>query len=277
MTLNVETTPLFGIGIAGNFAGHLNQTGEAKGLSQAVDDEKPQAIFPFFVPSATETYLTVNPYSSRALSLPTQADAKVQMESEVAVIAKIDYQNGQVSTIEPTQMMLLNDATYRNAKVSKLAEKKNWGEASTGIGKESIPLVNGFDSDLSQYRFCSFHRQNQQWYLCCKDASVADYSYFYQPLLNWLVETINFQSDEGALHSILALLEQAGYPQEIVISLGASRYTEQGESHALRSGDELCTLLYDEQQVDFTTLKQAVEKGDLDALSEHALVLYQHC
>lgn len=42
-----QKVPLFGLGIAGNFAGHLQQTGEANALQGAVDASRPQALFPF--------------------------------------------------------------------------------------------------------------------------------------------------------------------------------------------------------------------------------------
>ncbi len=278
MTTQATTPPLFGIGIAGNFAGHLTQTGEAKALAHAIDDQKPQALFAFYVPESREPYLAVNPYSSDILTLPDDIDAKVQMEAEVGVVADIDYANGQVTSITPRSMCLVNDATHRNAKVTKLAQKKNWGKASKGVSQESWPLT-GFteQSGLNAYRFCAFHCQDQRWYLCCQDASLGDYSYFYQPLLAWLVDTINQQSDDGALHAIRAQLEQAGLPRQIVISLGASRYTAQGERHHLQPGDRLCALLYHEQQVDFQTIKQCIEREDFAQLTRDALVLHQRC
>ncbi len=278
MTNTVADAPLFGIGIAGNFAGHLTQTGEAKGLSHAVDDEKPQALFAFYVPNGQEDYLTVNPYSSDILTIPTKKGAKVQMEAEVAVVADVEYQNGIVTGITPRSMRLFNDATYRNAEVEKLAEKKNWGEASKGIGLKSLPL-SGFDeeSGLSTYRFCSFHCRDDNWYLCCQDASIADYSYFYQRVLDWLIETVNQQQDQGALHSITAQLIQAGHPQQILISLGASRYTEQGERHQLMPGDKLCAVLYDQQQLDFETIQTRINNEDFSSLKRDALVLLQRC
>ena len=65
-----KKVPLFGIGIAGNFAGHLQQTGEAKALQGDVDTSRPQALFPFYVTDASDEYLTVNPYSFDSVLLP---------------------------------------------------------------------------------------------------------------------------------------------------------------------------------------------------------------
>lgn len=278
MTHTVTDAPLFGLGIAGNFAGHLTQTGEAKGLSQAIDDEKPQALFAFYVPNGQENYLTINPYSSDILTIPTKKDAKVQMEAEVAVVADVEYQDDVVTGITPRSMRLFNDATYRNAEVEKLAQKKNWGEASKGIGSQSLPL-SGFDpkSGLNAYRFCSFHCRDDNWYLCCQDASITDYSYFYQSVIDWLIDTINQQQSEGALHNIYALLANAGYPKQVLISLGASRYTELGEQHHLKAGDKICMVLYHQDKMDFETIQTCVERGSFSILERDALVLLQDC
>ena len=42
-----------GLGVAGNFAGHLEQAGEAADFLQVKTEEaiQPKAIFPFYVPS----------------------------------------------------------------------------------------------------------------------------------------------------------------------------------------------------------------------------------
>lgn len=237
--------PLFGIGIAGNFAGHLQQTGEAKGLQGTVDTQSPQALFPFYVPGASDVYLDVNPYSFDVLMLPKDPAAKVQMEPEIALIAKVKYLGTSVLGFEPESMTLFNDATHRNAVVEKLAQKKNWGAASKGIATKVIPLAEFSKSaDLDKYRFCSFLGRDGKWSLCCNDVSLGDYSYSYEQLIAWLVSQSNAQANEGALHSIQDLLAQAGYPERILISLGSSRYTSFGESHQLLVKDKVCAVLY---------------------------------
>ncbi|MCF7363815.1 DUF5718 family protein [Vibrio sp. A1-b2] len=270
--------PIFGIGIAGNFAGHLQQTGEEKGLQGSVDTQSPQALFPFYVAGASDAYLNVNPYSFDVLMLPTNPSAKVQMEPEIALIAKVKYLGTSVLGFEAEGMTLFNDATHRNAVVDKLAQKKNWGAASKGIASKVIPLADfSKNSDLDKYRFCSFLGRNEQWNLCCNDVSLGDYSYSYEQLIAWLVSQSNAQKNEGALHSIQELLGQAGYPERILISLGSSRYTPFGECHQLGAKDKVCAVLYDSTRIDVDEIQSFVERGEVQKLKRNHVVLWQEC
>lgn len=45
---------------------------------------------------------------------------------------------------------------------------------------------------------------------------------------------MNNQPDEGPMNHIASLLEQANYPEQAIISIGATRYTEFGETHFLQ-------------------------------------------
>jgi len=270
--------PLFGIGVAGNFAGHLQQTGEEKGLKGEVDTQRPQALFPFYVSGASDCFLNVDPYSFHTLILPTESTAKVQMEPEIALIAKVKYLGDAILNIEPESMTLLNDATYRNAVVEKLAQKKNWGPASKGVASRVIPVAEFSKSaDLDKYRFCSFHGRDDVWNACCNDVSLGDYSYSYEQLLSWLVSQCNAQKDEGALHSVQDLLCQAGYPERILISLGSSRYTSYGENHQLKAEDTICAVLYDSTRIDMEEITSLVERSEIDKLEKSHVVLWQEC
>ncbi|WGY44981.1 MULTISPECIES: DUF5718 family protein [unclassified Vibrio] len=275
---NNKKVPLFGVGIAGNFAGHLQQTGEANGLQGQIDASSPQAIFPFYVSGASEAYLTVNPYSFDTVRLPQEPSAKVQMEPEIALVARIKYLGDSVIGIEPESMTLLNDVTYRNAKVTKLAEKKNWGQASKGIAKKVWPLERfGALDNLDKYRFCSFHHRDGQWASCCKDVSLSDYSYSYEKLITWVMSQFNTQRDQGALHDLRQLVAEAGYPERMIISLGSSRYTEYGEQHQLLDGDELCAVLYDATRIDAEQIADLIESGQFEELAQNQIVLRQTC
>ncbi len=273
-----QKIPLFGIGIAGNFAGHLQQTGEASGLKGQVDAQSPQALFPFYVPDASDVYLDVNPYSFDTLTLPLEPGAKVQMEPEIALVAKVKYLGTSVLSIEPESMTLFNDVTYRNAVVEKLAQKKNWGPASKGVATKLIPLSDfSKNADLDKYRFCSFLGRDRAWSACCNDVSLGDYSYSYEQLLAWLVSQCNSQTNDGALHSIQDLLAQAAFPERIFISLGSSRYTQFGESHQLRSKDVMCAVLYDSTRIDLQEIQSFVERGETHKLEKNHVVLWQEC
>ena len=63
---------VIGLGVAGNFAGHLEQAGEAKDFVavKVADAVAPKAIFPFYVPSADAGFLQT--YHCRATILCRQ-------------------------------------------------------------------------------------------------------------------------------------------------------------------------------------------------------------
>ncbi|ABM04154.1 conserved hypothetical protein [Psychromonas ingrahamii 37] len=271
-------TPLFGLGIAGNSAGHLQQTGEINGLSAIDDAAKPQALFPFFVANAKSAYLTCMPYSSTQLHLPKALDAKVQMEAELGLKLAVVYNaEGDVTQLTAISMTVINDATYRNASVGKLAEKKNWGIATKGIAEHDIPIDNFVEGgELDHFRLCGFHQSNGQWQLCGQDTAITEYTYFYQALLQWLLKQIRQQQDKNALHNIQDLLSQADYPEQILISIGATRYSDYGEQHYLSSGDQLVVALYDSRAYHFQTLVSLLEKtGSLKGLSNNKIIFLQ--
>lgn len=270
--------PWFGIGVAGNSAGHLQQTGEGGALPGLSNADEPQAIFPFYAPGATEQYLSINPYSAEIVSLPQAVSASVQMEPEVALIAKVTYEGGAVRNLAAESITLLNDVTYRNLNAAKLAQKKNWGSASKGVARKTLPISGFSDSDgLGRYRYCSFHATRGVWQLCCNDVSLSDYSLCYEPLICWLVNQINTQQEAGPLHSIKNLLRQSNYPERMIISLGSSRYTDYGEQHRLLKGDQVCAVLYDATVHCFSEIQSAIVKGNFDALNRKHVLLWQTC
>ncbi|MGL5482384.1 MAG: DUF5718 family protein, partial [Aeromonas veronii] len=94
-----------GLGVAGNFAGHLEQAGEASDFVAVVvrDTTAPKALFPFFVPGHPGQ-LGVFPLSDKAIFLPEAAvsgDEKVQIEPEVALWCELEYAGKQVVAIHP--------------------------------------------------------------------------------------------------------------------------------------------------------------------------------
>lgn len=48
---------------------------------------------------------------------------------------------------------------------------------------------------------------------------------------------MNNQPDQGPMNNIRELLQAANYPQQTIISIGATRYTEFGEHNFLKPGD----------------------------------------
>ncbi|GAM64345.1 hypothetical protein JCM19232_1015 [Vibrio ishigakensis] len=122
------------LGIAGNSPGYLNQTGESRALDKAEDTRLPRALFPIYAENYEQSYLAQYLFSDSRLQLPEQADAKVQMEPELALKLKVQYRaSGEVESLAPIALGLINDATHRNKTIDKLAQKKNWGASSKGL------------------------------------------------------------------------------------------------------------------------------------------------
>jgi hypothetical protein len=254
------------LGIAGNSPGYLAQTGEISAFSEQQKKEhqeaqRPRALFPMFVRELSDSYLGQMPFSSSKLVLPEEQDAKVQMEPEVAIKCSVTYtEQGQVSALTPFALTLINDATYRNKTVSKLAEKKNWGAFSKGIAELDLP-VDSFSEQtpLDHLRLCGFHSRNGQWHLCSQDVSVTEYNVFYQSLTDWLVETINHQADDGAMHNTHSLFIEANQPSEITIAIGAPCYTSYGEDHQLLDGDRVFVCVYDDREHQLSDIEAMID------------------
>lgn len=239
-----------GLGVAGNFAGHLEQAGEAADFLAVKTEEaiQPKAIFPFYVPSKTlaptEQFLAVYPLSQDTIAFPNDAD-NLQIEPEVALICQIQYQDGKVTALKPTHFAAYNDCSIRRPNARKICEKKNWGPNSKGLSATVIAL-DKFEQggNLDQYHIACFHKRNGVMNEYGIDSPALGYSYFHQKLLDWIVERMNHQADEGPMNHIAEMLKQANYPDKAIISIGATRYTEFGEHNFLQIGDTSIVAVY---------------------------------
>mgnify|MGYP004480488019 FL=1 len=260
-----------GLGVAGNFAGHLEQAGEAADFLQVKTEEaiQPKAIFPFYVPSetlsSTEQFLSTYPLSHDTISFPQDAD-NLQIEPEVALICEIHYQDGQVSKLKPTHFAAYNDCSIRRPNARKICEKKNWGENSKGISATQIAL-DKFEQGgvLDNYHIACFHKRNGILNTYGEDSPAASYSYFHQKLLNWIIDKMNHQPDQGPMNHIAELIKQSHQPAHAIISIGATRYTPFGETNFLQVGDTSIVVVYDATKY---THDQIVEMAEKEAFSK---------
>lgn len=260
-----------GLGVAGNFAGHLEQAGEAADFLQVKTEEaiQPKAIFPFYVPSetlsSTEQFLSTYPLSHDTISFPQDAD-NLQIEPEVALICEIHYQDGQVNKLKPTHFAAYNDCSIRRPNARKICEKKNWGENSKGISATQIAL-DKFEQGgvLDNYHIACFHKRNGVLNTYGEDSPAASYSYFHQKLLNWIIDKMNHQPDQGPMNHIAELIKQSHQPAHAIISIGATRYTPFGETNFLQVGDTSIVVVYDATKY---TNDQIVEMAKKEAFSE---------
>ncbi len=265
-----------GLGVAGNFAGHLEQAGEASDFRdlEIEDPRAPKGVFPFYVPSAGEHFLHVYPISSQRIRLGSKKENH-QIEPEISILCDLTYKQGRVTKIEPREAMAHNDCSIRRKGAKKISEKKNWGADSKGTSEQRIPLDRFSKGGiLDDYRIVCFLLRNGELFEYGVDSPAASYSYMYEELLDWLVLKLNDQVDEGPLENISEWLTVAGHPNQALISIGATRYTEFGETHFLEPGDQSIVFVYDERLFDVDALGR-IARGEIDAPTNGLSLLRQ--
>ncbi|MDU8924487.1 DUF5718 family protein [Pasteurellaceae bacterium LIM206] len=255
-----------GLGVAGNFAGHLEQAGEAADFIQVKTTEniQPKAIFPFYVNSdklsESTRFLAQYPLSDSLLNSPSNAD-NLQIEPEIALICDIQYQNGEVTALIPTHFAAYNDCSIRRPNARKIAEKKNWGKNSKGLAAKRI-VLDKFEpgGNIDQYNIACFHKRNGIVTEYGIDSKAVEYNYFHRKLLDWIIDRMNNQPDEGPMNNIAELIRQANYPAKAIISIGATRYTPFGEKNYLQTGDTSFVVVYNRKQYQHPDIKAMVER-----------------
>jgi len=262
-----------GLGIAGNFALHLEQAGEMEDFKDVIteDPNGPKGMFPFYIPGF-ENQLGIYPLSDDTIVLP-DADVNVQAEPEVGLVCEITYEDGKVASITPKQFGAYNDCSIRKEGAKKISEKKNWGPSSKGLSSTLID-IDTFEegSMLDHWRICSFLRSGDMMMRYGEDVELSGYSFFYQKLIEWMKKQINSQVDHGPLEPLIDYIAAAGFPEKVIISIGATRYTPYGEKTFLKEGDEVIVVVYDNDIYCKNPILMMAQQGQLDVPGVSALV-----
>ena len=243
----MELENVIGLGVAGNFAHHLEQAGELEDFKDVVtvEADAPKGIFPFYLPGA-ESFLGLYSIGTDKLNLP-EYEANAQVEPEIAVLFDIIYdENKKVLDLKAEKFTTFNDCTIRKEGAKKISEKKSWGLNSKGIGDKWID-IDKFEEGgiMDHYHLCSFVKREGVLHPYGVDAPLPGYSYFYGKLKSWLIDKMNTQEDFGPLEDIAAHLKTCGYPKQALISIGATAYADFGEHNYLQSGDDIYVIAYD--------------------------------
>ncbi len=260
MTNFYDTTDIPCFGVAGNFTGHLEQAGEAIDFKNIKTNEQnaPKAIFPTFIPlkksvvheeaSTVPDYLTIYPFNSEKIIFP-KGEIKLQIEPECAIIFDAVWKDDTLTSLKPICFGASNDCSIRKQGAKKISEKKNWGACSKGFSDNQI-AADGFEKGciLDDYRIASFLIRDNKVYAYGENSAVRDYSYIYQKLTDWMLEKFNNQKDEGPAENIHSYLTEAGHPQQIMVSIGATRYTDWGENNFLQNNDKAVVVVYPESK-----------------------------
>ena len=235
------------LGVAGNFAHHLEQAGELKDFEnvKTAEPDAPKGIFPFYLPGS-DSFLGLYSIGTDTLTLP-DFQANAQVEPEIAVLFDVIYNDDkEVIDLIAQKFTTFNDCTIRKEGAKKISEKKSWGINSKGIGDKWI-AIDKFEEGgvMDNYHLCSFVKREGVLHPYGVDAPLLGYSYFYTKLKTWLIDKMNTQEDFGPLENIAAHLKTTNYPKQALISIGATAYAEFGENNYLQSADEVYVIAYD--------------------------------
>jgi hypothetical protein len=245
---------VFGFGVAGNFAGHLEQAGEAVDfLAVNAEPEAPKGIFPWYVPG-DPGFLGEFPLSSDAIVLPDSSEPlNLQIEPEVGVLARVAD-----GVLTPIALGAFNDCSIRRPGAKKISHKKNWGPASKGVASQFFSV--GSLDEAAEFRLACFLRRDGETSAYGVDSRVGDYSYYGTQLLDWITDRLRAQkgSDDTPLEDVGALL---GASDTVLVGIGATRYTSVGESTFLQPGDESIVIAYDGEQSSPESVQRHVSEG----------------
>ncbi len=252
-----------GFGVAGNFANHLEQAGEANDFANVASDEEgaPKGIFPFYIPK-DNTFLGRYCFDNKKIILPDDTSLKAQAEPEIGLECEVVYENNLVKDLIPKFFMAFDDASIRNDKSAvKLSQKKNFSCASKGCGFKIA--IDKFEHGgiCDNYSLTSFLLVDGKAYQYGDNAKLTNYSYFYGKLINWLIKKLNTQEDHAVLENIGDILKRANYPKNIIVAIGATSYTEFAESRFLQEGDEVCVVTYNHNIYSNEQIKSLLEQG----------------
>jgi hypothetical protein len=271
----------FGIGVAGNFAGHLEQAGEAGDfVNVAAASDAPKGLFPFYAPGR-DSFLGEFPLSHDRIAVPAEPDAaaSLQVEPEVALACSVAYgDDGRVTGLAPFAFGAFNDCSIRVPGAAKISEKKNWGACSKGVAPNFAPIAGAdLATGTAGWRLASFLRRDGELHAYGVDSPLAGYSYYGDRLLDWIVDRINGQqgSPDTPLEPIGAYLTDCNRPANLLVAIGATRYTPFGESTYLRPGDESIVVVYDSAAHDPDAVATALPEQPAAAAIERASILTQ--
>src|SRR4029079_15980139 len=246
---DAELRTWFGFGVAGNFAGHLDQAGEAPDFLKVTSEGVSHTgIFPWYAPGY-DSFLGEFPLSHDAIKVPeSDTPLNLQIEPEVGLACEVRWQGDTVSTLQPFALGAFNDCSIRRPGAKKISHKKNWGPASKGVSESFFEISDLTpDGPTASLRLVCFLHSDGAEHAYGVDSPLIGYSYYGEVLLDWIVERLANQkgSPETPLEDVGALMVASGHPERVLIGIGATRYTEVGEPTSLQAGDQAMVRVYD--------------------------------
>ncbi len=239
-----ELKDYLGFGVAGNFANHLGEAGEADEFSVIETKEKnaPKGLFPFYIPNHN-SFLREFPICTDKINYNNMKH--LQVEAEVVLLCDFVYEDKKLIDIVPKLFAAFNDCSNRIQDGNKLSTKKNWGSFSKGISPDFIKIDN-FEEDgiLSKFHIASFVRRNGILRDYGRVSAVKSYSYFFKQLKDWMIDKFNNQKDIGPLEELKPFIKDMNKYKGLLIAAGATAYTDFGKHNFLEKGDEIFVYIY---------------------------------
>ena len=252
-----------GFGVAGNFANHLGEAGEADEFAKIETEQKdaPKGLFPFYIPNH-ESFLGEFPMCTDKIKHNDMEH--LQVEAEVALVCDFEYKDGKLLDIIPKYFSAFNDCSNRIQDGNKLSTKKNWGANSKGISNEFIAIDNFTENGiLDKFHIASFVRRDG----ILKDygtlSAVNSYSYFFEQLKTWMIEKFNTQEDAGPLEELAPFIKDIEGKKGLLIAAGATAYTDFGKHNFLQKGDEIFVYVYNAHFHSFQDIEDDMCGADL--------------
>ncbi len=268
-----------GIGVAGNFVGHLEQAGEAADFVNVVAESAiaPKGIFPWHMPGR-DGYLGAFPLSSDTVTWPVRDhEVDLQIEPEVGAICRLTYDaGGSVIAVTPEAVAAFNDCSIRMAGAPKISQKKNRAPASKGLAARGFAVSDLEPTGgLATLRIACFMRRDGKVHEYGIDSPARGYSYAGTTLIDWIIERLANQqgSPDTPLEPVGQYLRDAERPERAVFGIGATRYTGFGESNYLQPGDESIVVVYDERASTAADVHTAVATGYELALPDASVLV----
>ncbi|MBU3014711.1 hypothetical protein KO488_08080 [Poseidonibacter lekithochrous] len=271
-----ELKNYLGFAVAGNFAGHLGEAGEADEFKVIKTEEKdaPKGLFPFYI-KEHDSFLSTYPISHKEIYTHNREEDKIQAEPELSLICDFVYENKRVIDIVPKYFSAFNDCSLRVQDGKKLSTKKNWGIKTKGISKDFIKIDN-FTEDgiLNKYHLSSFIKRDGKLHNYGTISAVKSYSYFFTQLKDWMIEKFNTQEDCGPLEELGQFMKKAEEAKGMLIASGATAYSEFGKRNFLKKGDELFIYVYNARRYSHLDIINNIGSSDnLDECSRlHQIV-----
>ncbi len=242
-----ELKDYLGFGVAGNFANHLGEAGEADEFAviQTKEKDAPKGMFPFYIPDH-DSFLGTFPICDETIKTHGREKDNLQVEAEVALICDFVYKDEKIVDIIPKYFSAFNDFSIRIQDGNKLSTKKNWGNNTKGISRDAIKIDNFTEEGiLNRYHIASFIRRNGIVHDYGTTSAVNSYSYFFKQLKDWMIEKLNTQEDAGPLEELTQFTKNAKDAKGLLIAAGATAYAEFGKKHFLEKDDEIFVYIYD--------------------------------